>query len=402
MPSHKHMTVFLYFLLELSMAMVLFAPVDPSGSFWTSAAVLLIMGGAHWTCFYLIYKKSGELVLAACLACSVLIGLITFLSGVAFMFAAILSGYLCWRVIRSFERYEQEDVWRLFINALTITFIYFVIAPLFPPIHVGWLTVVPVFLMLAIRLALNVVGGDIDWRGFYVVGGTAGLTIVTGLLIFLLMPVWKTVIGWVGSGIAGIVYLILSPIFKWLRSLVSYDHLNVDMGTLGKENEKQPNKMQEALAHTSPDTSWLLWIEFVVVALIVIVVFIVLWRKRFKMSWDETSVQVSSGEQGLSRTSGRNGRFTQRAKPPNDAVRKAMFQFQKKMKKAGFGRHVHETLSTWLERLPISTDEQTTLSHLYYQVRYGQYTPSDAEVRQFETLTNAVYDQVRRHSNDQF
>jgi hypothetical protein len=183
--------------------------------------------------------------------------------------------------------------------------------------------------------------------------------------------------GWFGSAVSFIAGLIARP-FIYLLSLHDWTVKPkgpVDEGGIEFEGEQEPKAEMVLEQGSLFDNPWVLAVAAVVVFT---VLFLILRKKRVEKDVDEDMNQPTFLTSLTKRKD--SFRFTRKnQKPPEDQVRRLMFDLEKLAKKKNRGRYPYETLADWLNRESFLKQE---FMHLYAKVRYGELQLSEEEHEQ--------------------
>jgi hypothetical protein len=80
-------------------------------------------------------------------------------------------------------------------------------------------------------------------------------------------------------------------------------------------------------------------------------------------------------------------------KPPEDLIRKEIFQLEKYAHKLKVGRHPNETLEEWVKRAELSLSEECI--KIYYKVRYGGDAASSRDIAMVKSEADTVKKQLK-------
>ncbi|WP_339145914.1 MULTISPECIES: hypothetical protein [unclassified Sutcliffiella] len=211
----------------------------------------------------------------------------------------------------------------------------------------------------------------------------ASVTLFSGILLVsaLFATVGKTVIyfvfSWVGHGVSFAFDLLARPFFfllglhDWQRKgLGQNDEGIVEMGEKNEEELGELVKQSDSIFNNP-----------VVIAVGVILFLSILYLMLNKQKVTKKQRELPT-EQQFTSTMTKMGRefFSGRRKqkPPEDEVRKLMFDLEQLALKKNRGRLPNETLEEWLNR---ETTFKESFMELYAKVRYGEMklTPSEVE-----------------------
>ncbi|ETI68085.1 hypothetical protein BAVI_14274 [Neobacillus vireti LMG 21834] len=176
------------------------------------------------------------------------------------------------------------------------------------------------------------------------------------------------------------------PLFGFLEYLLRLNgnegrKANIKTGT-GLPDEYQPPAYEK--------TETTLYILLIVVAVAFI---IFLYKKKFTKHdfsvANSAVVSVSEGAYG----STKSNLFRRRMKPPEDIIRREIFELEKYAGKLKLGRLPFETLEEWWQRIGLSGSSEATA--IYEKVRYGEGTSSIEEQTMMKTEIVQVKQQLR-------
>lgn len=128
------------------------------------------------------------------------------------------------------------------------------------------------------------------------------------------------------------------------------------------------------------------WVLAIVVVVVITVLFLILRKKRVEKDVDE---EMNRATFLTSLTQRKDGfRFSRKnQKPPEDQVRRLMYDLEKLAKKKNRGRYPFETLEDWLNRESFLKQE---FMQLYAKVRYGELKLSDEEHEQCREMAHEL------------
>lgn len=191
--------------------------------------------------------------------------------------------------------------------------------------------------------------------------------------------------GWFGSAVSFIAGLIARPFIYLLglRDWTVKPKGPVDEGGIEFEGEQEPEAEMVLEQGSLFDNPWVLAVAAVVVFT---VLFLILRKKRVEKDVDEDMNQPTFLTSLTKRKDG--FRFTRKnQKPPEDQVRRLMFDLEKLAKKKNRGRYPYETLEDWLNRESFLKQE---FMQLYAKVRYGELKLSEEEHEQCREMANEL------------
>jgi hypothetical protein len=138
-------------------------------------------------------------------------------------------------------------------------------------------------------------------------------------------------------------------------------------------------------------TSNLMYILLLLVAVVFTIYF--LYKKRLNLllgaSNHSSLVEISEG--GLRQ--GRSSIFKKRTKPPEDFIRRQIFQLEKYAQMLKLGRLPYETLDEWLQRVGLTETGQ--VNEVYQKIRYGTFLSSTEEQAQVKAKIHYLKQQIR-------
>ncbi|MGM0835455.1 MAG: hypothetical protein ACQEV7_04820 [Bacillota bacterium] len=183
--------------------------------------------------------------------------------------------------------------------------------------------------------------------------------------------------GWFGSAVSFIAGLIARPIIYLLglHDWTVKPKGPVEESGIEFEGEQEPEAEMVLEQGSLFDNPWVLAVAAVVVFT---VLFLILRKKRVEKDVDEDMDQPTFLTSLTKRNDG--FRFSNNVKkPPEDQVRRLMFDLEKLAKKKNRGRYPYETLADWLNRESFLKQE---FMQLYAKVRYGELQLSEEEHEQ--------------------
>jgi hypothetical protein len=182
------------------------------------------------------------------------------------------------------------------------------------------------------------------------------------------------VFGWLGSAVSFIAGLIATPIIYLLglHDWTVKPKGPIEESGIEFDGNQEPETEMVLEQGSLFDNPWVLALAAVVV---ITVLFLILRKKRVEKEVDEDMNQPAFLS---SLTKKKDGfRFSSSVqKPPEDQVRRLMFDLEKLAKKKNRGRYPHETLEDWLNRESFLKHE---FMQLYAKVRYGEQKLSEKE-----------------------
>ncbi|WP_417900471.1 hypothetical protein ABN702_09585 [Bacillus haimaensis] len=190
--------------------------------------------------------------------------------------------------------------------------------------------------------------------------------------------------GWFGSAVSFIAGLIARP-FIYLLGLHDWT-----------VKPKGPEEQSAILGDgTIPETEVVYepgslfddpWVLTIVAIVVITVLFLILRKKRVEKDVDENMDRATFLTSLTKRKEG--FRFTKKnQKPPEDQVRRLMYDLEKLAKKKNRGRYPFETLEDWLNRESFLKQE---FMQLYAKVRYGELKLSDEEHEQCREMAHEL------------
>lgn len=193
------------------------------------------------------------------------------------------------------------------------------------------------------------------------------------------------VFGWLGSAVSFIAGLIARPIIYLLglHDWTVKPKGQEDESGIEFEGDQEPEAESILESGSLFDNPWVLAIVAVVV---ITVLFLILRKKRVEKDVDEDINQPTFLSSLTKRKDG--FRFSSSVqKPPEDQVRRLMFDLEKLAKKKNRGRYPFETLEDWLNRESFLKQE---FMQLYAKVRYGELKLSDEEHEQCREMAHEL------------
>ncbi|MFE7061785.1 hypothetical protein ACFVAD_06515 [Sutcliffiella sp. NPDC057660] len=191
--------------------------------------------------------------------------------------------------------------------------------------------------------------------------------------------------GWLGSAVSFIAGLIARP-FIYLLGLHDWTVKPkgpVEESGIEFEGDQEPETEMILESGSLFDNPLVLAIVAVVV---ITVIFLILRKKRVEKDEDEDINQPTFLSSLTKRKDG--FRFSSSVqKPPEDQVRRLMFDLEKLAKKKNRGRYPFETLEDWLNRESFLKQE---FMQLYAKVRYGELKLSDEEHEQCREMAHEL------------
>lgn len=176
------------------------------------------------------------------------------------------------------------------------------------------------------------------------------------------------------------------PLFGVLEYLLSLNG-NEGRKTNIKADTGLPDEYQPPSYEKTETTLYILLI------LVAVGFIIFLYKKKFtKQDFsgaNSTVVSVSEGAYG----STQSNFFRRRIKPPEDNIRREIFELEKYASKLKLGRLPFETLEEWWQRIGLSGSSETIA--IYEKVRYGEGTSSIEEQTMMKSDIHFVKLQLR-------
>lgn len=182
------------------------------------------------------------------------------------------------------------------------------------------------------------------------------------------------IFGWFGSAISFITGWIARPIIYLLglHDWTIKPRGPADESAIAFEGEMEPEPellLEQGSLFDNP------WVIALTAVLVITFLYLILRKKKVERDVGEDGETVSFTS-SLTRQ-GKGFRFSRKdQKPPEDQVRRLMFDLERLAKKKNRGRYPHETLEDWLKRESFLKKE---FMQLYAKVRYGELRLSTDE-----------------------
>lgn len=210
----------------------------------------------------------------------------------------------------------------------------------------------------------------------------------------LLLPFAKWLLFNFFKGIILLISFLLAPLFN----LVEGKHLQLKVlkGPQDKiaGKEQKPNSVfTDHVVHHVP-----FWISLIVLAAILIVIWILI--KKFKqrnISQSEQPVKLLIEHFPSFEKKGGKSRFF-RSSAPQEYMRRLIYQLQLFADRHKMGRHSHETLREWFDRLGFSMDEALFIA--YDNVRYGNVILTKIDLKDIEVSIENLKREIKDRSKE--
>ncbi|WP_078380793.1 hypothetical protein [Sutcliffiella halmapala] len=186
-----------------------------------------------------------------------------------------------------------------------------------------------------------------------------------------------------GSAIAFITGLIATPIMYLLGLHDWKPKANQTVGDNTVIFEGEEEGIPEAILEQGNSNPFL---ASILILVFVVILYMLLKRTKVKKDEEIETNEVSFASK-MTRKSEKFGFSRENQKPPEDQVRRLMFDLEKLMAKKKRGRLSYETLEDWLKKETFLNQE---FMQLYAKVRYGDIKLSPEEIAQCKVMTQEL------------
>lgn len=215
----------------------------------------------------------------------------------------------------------------------------------------------------------------------------SSILIVSALFATVGKAVIYLVLSWIGQGVSLAFDLLARPIFfllglhDWQRKGPGQN--DEGMVAMGEENEEELAELvqQSDSIFNNP----------VVIAVGVIIFLSILYLMLNKQKVTKKQGELTTEQQQFTSTMTKKGgglfSGRRKQKPPEDEVRKLMFDLEQLALKKKRGRLPNETLEEWLKR---ETSFKESFMELYAKVRYGEMKLTSSEVEACRSMAEEI------------
>lgn len=219
-------------------------------------------------------------------------------------------------------------------------------------------------------------------------GTFASLVGVSALLITFYPAVKWVIFSGFSLLASSLGYVISYPIY-WLFSSIVSDEAAEDVMNGLQGGDEQHREIEEQPPPDDGSTIPCGWIFLGIAAVAFIIVFIVAYRRRSRLSKDD---KETGGEDAHLSTHVRTSKKSRkkRGRPPKNGVRRRFYQMQKVLTSRGFSRSASESIEEWFARLDFPATDKEAVAIGYRKVRYGDGTLSTEEARQYEQAVDSL------------
>ncbi|AST91474.1 MULTISPECIES: DUF4129 domain-containing protein [Sutcliffiella] len=326
-----------------------------------------------------------------------LIAMISFFLGYGYVLSFVIGGFLSWR---GFVLFVQDRP----LTARTIFLLcFFWMLPIYVYIYVSRYVYAEYFIYLfGIQLLLFLLAQSGEsvirtWRDRtlnkkVVVSSLSFISVILGLTVFL-----STIGKWIISiglkafgGVIGFVFGILSKPFFYLASLLEFN-----LVLRGEEAESimegeggAEEKEIEQIVDVAP-----IWDNILVMVILIVLLFIIAFFLLRKVKVMKSSIEVAATYNGVLKKIQSSGRRGWWQKPPENEVRKLVFELEKLAHKKNRARYPNETLEEWLVRESVVSEH---FFSIYEKVRYGEMELTEEEVARCKQLATEIRSIMRK------
>lgn len=296
-------------------------------------------------------------------------------TGLPFVHSAVLAAWIGWRMKLFAEGEPAGTEWLAVLISIAYSLIAFM---MILPGEAGQV----IYLLIAFQLVFAVllrnarmlyrqpVRSKEQDRAF--LGLAGGLLVVTALLVF-----GKPIVAWAG-GLAGMSFGAAFYTLITRLTTPAWGPLEMFFGRIFRGGDAEITESEGGSGEAMPVmevAEGIQWGPAAMSAVLLLLggaVLISIFRSRYKKQQAQPIVRTAGGveEIPLDETPatgrGRSSDFRRHQ------VRREVYRFGRRMRRAGFGRNPEETFREWLERLGLEPERRDRLNLLYTRVHYAE------------------------------
>lgn len=325
------------------------------------------------------------------------------LLGASVFSAFFLALLLTWRGIISFFSEPAPLTPRIeFLLAFGLTAAVTLVSPSFPKLFAGLLLLLFIGLVSeSIVFSKDRTDAVFEWGKwiFYVISIVFILAICGRYFLMIVLPVVFDLVSLL-AGVLG--SLLLWPIFL----LFSYLMDESDRNTLQQFLQKRAPEKEEHTRKVLFDQGRVdmpEWTAVAALALLFLVVFLYIYRKRIRLQTDHPVTVLPAGDL----LEQKEGSFPRskwrplRRNAPKNRVRKKFYDFEKKLFRFGRARQRGETISEWFARIDLNNTKGRIVSRIYEKARYGEREISAEEYADYEHTIGELEEAIKRQYKEE-
>ncbi len=300
------------------------------------------------------------------------------LLGLSSIYAILLTVGIGWRSYINVREMERSDDTVIFLFSLIGSFLFYLFSNTSDLRDV--IFIIPflqLILLLVCKAAVQIRNTDgpkqARWASGFILFLLSGSSVLFLIIIYLKDVMLKTI----SYTISSIGYVIGLPIY-WLSLFLKGRSTEKDLKMLQNNSSGEAQEAvskEQVLDQTKELPSELLL--YSIVAIVVLVVVIFLYKKRFFLSrFQVKPLAMTVTNEGFYSSDNTDD---QEYSPPKDVTRKQLYQLEIKARKYGLGRNREESVAEWFDRIPGDEENKRHVLKVYELVRYGEKRPGQEE-----------------------
>ena len=317
------------------------------------------------------------------------------LLGLPSIYAILLTVGIGWRSYINVREMERSDDTVIFLFSLIGSFLFYLFSNTSDLRDVIFMfPFLQLILLLVCKAAVQIRNTDgpkqARWASGFILFLLSGSSVLFLIIIYLKDVMLKAL----SYTISSIGYVIGLPIY-WLSLFLKGRSTEKDLTMLQNSSSGEAQEAvskEQVLDQTKELPSELLL--YSIVAIVVLVVVIFLYKKRFVLSRFQVKqlAMTVTNDVLYSNDHADNREYSF----PKDVTRKQLYQLEIKARKYGLGRNQEETVAEWFDRLPGDIESKRHILELYELVRYGEKRPVKEEALLYRKQVKNLLDEMKK------